>query len=198
MSSAYDIAGFPEAVKSPLNGLILAGGYSTRMGTDKSLLTYHGVPQREYLFDLLSACCHEVFTSCREDQQVPSRLNPLYDSVEITGPMNGILSAFGHQISAWFVLAVDMPFVTKDALEFLLKERDPNRLATCFMNPELKRPEPLFTIWEKECFPFLTAFVKSGNISPRYFLETHSVKMVDPPDPKILKNVNFPGFTIEG
>ncbi len=196
MSSAHDIAGIPEVVKAPLNGLILTGGYSTRMGTDKSLLVYHGMPQREYLFELLGTCCKEVFTSCRKDQQVPSRLNPLYDNVEITGPMGGILSAFTHQVSGWLVLAVDMPFVTKGALEFLLRERDPNRLATCFMNPELKRPEPLFTIWERECFPYLTAFVKSGNISPRYFLETHSVKMIDPPDSKILININFPGFKI--
>ncbi|MFT5737968.1 MAG: molybdopterin-guanine dinucleotide biosynthesis protein A, partial [Maribacter sp.] len=30
-------------------GLVLAGGKSTRMGVDKGLITYHGLPQRDYL-----------------------------------------------------------------------------------------------------------------------------------------------------
>lgn len=196
MSSVQDFMKIPEA-KRPLIGLVLTGGYSRRMGSDKSLLIYHGVPQREYLFELIGPYCEEVFTSCRKDQEVPSRLNPLYDSVEVTGPMNGILSAFEYQVAAWLVVAVDMPLITKSAIEVLLRERDRTRLATCFRNPELKQPEPLFTIWEPESFPFLRKYVQDGNISPKEFLKTHAVKMVDPPESKVLTNVNFPGFKIE-
>ena len=73
-------------------GLILAGGKSVRMGTDKGLLDYKGKPQREYLFDLLSKLCEHVFTSCRKEQNVPSSLNPITDKFDYTGPINGILS----------------------------------------------------------------------------------------------------------
>jgi molybdopterin-guanine dinucleotide biosynthesis protein A len=42
-----------HATTSILNGLILAGGKSVRMGQDKSLIEYHNVSQREYLFAML-------------------------------------------------------------------------------------------------------------------------------------------------
>ena len=66
-------------------GLVLAGGLSTRMGTDKGLINYHGTPQREYLFELLSKVCHRVFTSCRIGQDVPAALNPIVDAFDYPG-----------------------------------------------------------------------------------------------------------------
>ncbi|HRF41341.1 MAG TPA: NTP transferase domain-containing protein, partial [Saprospiraceae bacterium] len=38
----------------PLRGLVLAGGKSVRMGSDKGLMEYHGKPQREFTADLLA------------------------------------------------------------------------------------------------------------------------------------------------
>ena len=196
MEEAEDMAEGLEARNAGVNGLVLTGGYSTRMGMDKSLLIYHGVPQRVHLFKLLSQYCNEVYTSCRRDQQVPSNLNPLYDSFGMAGPMNGIMSAFQHRNCAWLVMAVDMPFISAEAIEILLQGRDRSRLATCFVNPESMQPEPLLTVWEPESFPFLTSFVERGKVSPRDFLLTHPVKMINPPNGKILTNVNFPGFKI--
>ena len=36
-----------------MNGLVLSGGQSSRMGTDKALIDYHGIPQYAYVYDLL-------------------------------------------------------------------------------------------------------------------------------------------------
>ena len=52
-----------------LNGLVLAGGKSLRMGYDKSSIEWHGKEQRYYMADLLKQYCDEVFISCRADQQ---------------------------------------------------------------------------------------------------------------------------------
>jgi len=124
------------------NGLVLSGGKSTRMGKDKSLIAYHGgKPQREYVFDLLSECCDNVFTSCRKEQEIPKHLNPLPDRYDFGGPVNGILSAFAlHPDKAWLVVAVDMPNVTSRALQTLLSQRDPNRLATVFLTHKKMPP----------------------------------------------------------
>ena len=177
-----------------LNGLVLAGGYSTRMGTDKSLLVYNGKPQREYLFDLLSERCDRVFTSCRKDQDVPGKLNPLADSTNIPGPLNGIISAFAFQADAsWLIVAVDMPFIFAPTLALLINNRDRKKYATCFYNPQTQLPEPLLTLWEAHAYPSLQEFVKNGKISAREFLKTHPIRMIDPPDEKTLVNVNYRG-----
>ncbi|HEX8041529.1 MAG TPA: molybdenum cofactor guanylyltransferase [Chryseosolibacter sp.] len=174
-------------------GLVLTGGYSTRMGADKSLLDYHGKPQREFVFELLGKFCAEVFTSCRKDQDVPPNLHPLPDTFEMKGPLNGILSAFSaNPQRCWLILAVDMPYVSEDTLRLLVESRDREKLATCFYNEETQQPEPLLTLWEARAYPSLLKFAEAGNPSPREFLKTHPVNMIDPPDKKTLLNFNYP------
>lgn len=175
------------------NGLILAGGYSTRMGTDKALLVYNGTPQREFLFGLLGRHCRAVHVSCRADQNVPAHLNPILDAYNITGPLNGILSAFMSKANiAWLAIAVDMPFINDHAIEALLASRDKTKLATCFRNPQTQQPEPLLTVWETTAYPLLLKFAEEGNISPRDFLMKHPVNLIEPPDERILISFNSP------
>jgi molybdopterin-guanine dinucleotide biosynthesis protein A len=176
-----------------LYGLVLAGGKSKRMGTDKGLISFRGVPHREYLFELLRGFTEKVYTSCRVDQQVPREFNPLFDQFGFDGPLNGILSAFATApYKAWLIVATDMPYVDASVLQFLLDNRDKNKLATAFWNEEQKFPEPLLTIWETKTFSLLQAFVAIGKISPKSFLETHPVHLVSPSDPKWLLSVNYP------
>lgn len=83
-------------------GLVLAGGESRRMGTDKALIPIHGKPAYLYMAELLSACCDKVYVGCREDQQLNFEGHPkivgLFDRPAHAGrgPMSGILSYLGH------------------------------------------------------------------------------------------------------
>jgi Molybdopterin-guanine dinucleotide biosynthesis protein A len=161
------------------------------MGVDKSSLSYHDVPQREFLYQVLCQHCECVFTSCRHGQDISSLRNPLPDRFEISGPMNGILSAFQqHPDKAWLIVAIDMPWVDEKVLEKLLAGRDPSKLATCFYHEAEKFPEPLLTLWEPAAFPLLLRYVQGGQISPRDFLNTHPVQLLIPEDPRILLNIN--------
>ncbi len=174
-----------------IKGLILAGGKSSRMGYDKSLINYHGKPQREFLFDLLSRFCTEVYVSCKSEEDVPQQFNPLPDQYDIETPLNGILSAFSKDpSSAWLALAVDMPFIDSATLQFLVSNRGADKVATCFLDSDGKNPEPLLTLWESTAFPLLQSFYKAGNISPRSFLMQHDVQILSVPDKNVLMNIN--------
>ena len=78
-----------NAAITPLNGLVLAGGKSTRMQADKGNITYHGKTQRDHMFDMLSPFCSEVFIS--GDRQ--GNHNTIEDAFVWLGPYGGILSA---------------------------------------------------------------------------------------------------------
>src|SRR5690606_28863099 len=119
-------------------------------------------------------------------------LNPLPDRFEINTPLNGILTAFerDHDV-AWLTIPVDMPLIDKDSIDFLLDNRDRSKLATCFCDSDGNDPEPLFCLWEGTAYAALQAFFKSGGISPRRFLQTHPVKLLQPPSP-IHLNINTP------
>ncbi|HEX5168145.1 MAG TPA: molybdenum cofactor guanylyltransferase [Cyclobacteriaceae bacterium] len=174
-----------------IKGLILAGGKSTRMGRDKSLIDYHGKPQREFLFDLLLNFCAEVYVSCKENAEVPEKLNPLPDLFDMDSPLNGILSAFTMDRSvAWLTVAVDMPLVDRQTLDYLVLNRDAQKVATCFRDSDGSKPEPLLSLWEPKAFPLLQSFYAEGNISPRSFLQRRDVHLLSVPNKKILTNVN--------
>jgi molybdopterin-guanine dinucleotide biosynthesis protein A len=182
-----------HATTRTLNGLILAGGRSLRMGQDKSLIEYHNVSQREYLFAMLKNFCASVFTSCKSDQSIPAHLNPLPDRFDFESPLNGILTAFSHDsIAAWITVPVDMPLIDVEVIAYLLKKRDPNKVATCFLDSDGKNPEPLIAIWEPWSHPRLLEFQQSGKISPRDFLKNQDTNIIEIPDRNALANINSP------
>ncbi|MFZ5970406.1 MAG: molybdenum cofactor guanylyltransferase [Bacteroidota bacterium] len=174
-------------------GLVLAGGRSTRMGEDKGQLIYHGLPQREYAYRLLAPFCSRVYLSCRAEQQVPAYLHPLPDRFSVESPLNGLLTAFHHhQDAMWLTLPVDMPLVNSILIGFLMQQRNPEAVATCFFDSTGKMPEPLLALWEAKAGSQLMAFFKAGGISPREFLVKQKAHCVHAPDSRLLLNINTP------
>ncbi len=172
-----------------LNGLILSGGRSSRMGKDKSLINYHGKPQRDYLIDLLKPFCDQVFISSSKNSKPPQTVIP--DHFDLDSPLNGILSAFHFDpFTAWLTVPVDMPNINSKAVEYLIKHRNEHKTATCFFDSEGKNPEPLFTIWEAKAKPLLFDFYNNGETSPRKFLLENDVCVLKAPTASMLLNVN--------
>lgn len=174
-----------------LNGLILAGGESSRMGSDKSLLNFHGKPQRDHLFEMLSIFCERVFLSCKKGSPQPAHLQPLPDKFVMKSPLNGILTALSAEPeNAWISVPVDMPFVDKKIVSFLIQHRDPTKVATCFYDSEGENPEPLLAIWEPKAYIYMIEFYHQGKTRPREFLQTHDVAILKSPDSSMHVNIN--------
>ena len=177
-----------------LYGLVLSGGESTRMGTDKGLIEYHGVPQREYLYNLLSQVCENTFISLREEQEdeLPAAMKTIVDLNEFKGPYNGLLSAHKkYPDVAWLVLACDLPLMDLDALKELISQRDSAKEATAFALKENPLPEPLCAIWEPQALQQSIEYLESGNgTCPRKYLINHDTKLVFPKSENVLLNAN--------
>lgn len=176
-----------------LNGLVLAGGKSTRMGTDKGLLTYHGTTQREHLVNLLSPFCKEVFVSGTAQQAAENvtQLPFVEDAFIGLGPVGGILSAFQQQPGkAWLTVACDLPLLDAATLSYLVDHRNPSKMATAFLSAEDQFPEPLITIWEPKAYPFLLQMLSLGYSCPRKALINGDTQLLHPPDASTLKNIN--------
>ena len=103
----------------------------------------------------------------------------------------GIFSAFEkNPETAWLVVACDMPFVNQEALEYLIKHRNPEKFATAFLNPEEGFPEPLLTIYEPKIFEKLQEAVNQGKKSSMKVLQSVEVELLEVIDNEILKNIN--------
>ncbi|RRQ48926.1 molybdenum cofactor guanylyltransferase [Maribacter algicola] len=180
--------------KDRLYGLVLSGGKSTRMGQDKGLISYHGVPQREHLYHLLDTLCDKTFLSVRQDQdeEIASNFKTILDRNEFRGPYNGLLSAHREYPDvAWLVLACDLPLIDEASLKELISQRDTQKLATAFANRDNPLPEPLCAIWEPEALKTSIAYLEAGNgTCPRKFLINNDVSLVFPKTPQVLLNAN--------
>ena len=178
-----------------LRGLVLAGGRSERMQTDKGALHYHSLDQRQHTAALLAEFCPDVRVSVRPDQaaELPTALTALPDTFLGLGPLGGILSAFqADPNAAWLVLACDLPFLTRDTLEYLVSNRQPARMATSFRSPWDEFPEPLVSIWEPRSYGQLLRFLSLGYSCPRKTLINSDTELLAPPVPGELRNVNTP------
>ncbi len=178
-----------------LYGLVLAGGKSRRMGKDKSLLSYHGLPQSVYLYQLLQKFCDKTFLSIRRDQidQYDNRFGLIIDQDSYRGPFNGLLSAHQQEPdAAWLVVACDLPLMNEKTIKQLISERDSNMAATALATKKTGLPEPLAAIWEAQGLEEVPGYLEESESScPRKYLLNSEIKLVVPEDDNTLLNANF-------
>lgn len=187
-----------RARAAPLYGLVLGGGRSERMGTDKASLAYHGgKPQTRRCLDLLEPLCARSFVSCRAEQAGDpafAGLPQIHDAFLDFGPMGGILSALrAHPGAAFLVIACDLPFLDAATLDALARGRDPQRAATAFAGPQNGLPEPLCAIYEPRAYARALQLLGQGVDCPRKFILNSSSALLAAPDARALRNVNDPG-----
>jgi molybdopterin-guanine dinucleotide biosynthesis protein A len=181
---------------APVYGLILAGGSSTRMHRDKAALKYRGSSQLDRAFELAGRHVPEVFLSVRAEQTLdPMRAQRrmIVDAIAGEGPIIGIRSALAaHPRVAWLVLACDLPFLSDEAVDYLLRKRDSAGFATAYRSAHDGLPEPLCAIWEPAAAAALAEYQAGGGHCPRKFLIRHAVPLLEPLDRRALDNVNTP------
>lgn len=174
-------------------GLVLAGGKSTRMGQDKTMLNLHGKPQFEHLASLLEAYCDQVFISVSDAHSVDTERHIITDKFVGLGPYAAILSAFQEcPDAAWLVLASDLPNITSDVLGQLVDHRATSKLATAFLNSETGFPDPLCTLWEPIAYASLLEFLALGYSCPRKVLINSDIHIIEPVQTQALFNLNTP------
>ncbi len=188
---ANHIEKITHASVAGLDGLVLVGGKSTRMGTDKAQLEYYGVPQSDYAVQLIEAEGLQTYLSVRNNQNLDNP-NTISDAFVGLGPFGAICSAFMKNPNrAYLVLATDLPYVNKELIQLLLSKRNPKKIATAIKGKEAKFMEPLITIWEPKSYPILLNYLSQGYSCPRKILINSDVEIVEVED-SLIRNVNTP------
>jgi len=179
-----------------LFGLVLAGGRSTRMQADKAALAYGARPQLAEAYELVARHVDRAWISVRADQAAePLRASypQVIDGDVGQGPIAGIIAAQGrHPEAAWLVVACDLPQLDDSTLDDLVRQRDPDRIATAYSSAHDGLPEPLCAIYEPASRSAILAHVSSGRSCPRRFLLDHDVILLAPRHARALDNANTP------
>lgn len=104
-----------------LVAFILAGGKSTRMGTDKAFVELRGQTLLSRVLETARAVTPDV--RIVGDPAIFEEFRPTVpDIFRDCGPLGGIHAALrGSQIDLNLILAVDLPFLTPDLLQFIVQ-----------------------------------------------------------------------------
>lgn len=195
----------PPFSPSRLCGLVLAGGRSIRMGSDKaSLLHPDGRPLARRCCDLLvEAGCVEVVLSLRHEQELPPGFPETASTPAFTvvrdpqhgkgGPLDGIIAALATAPDAcWLVLACDLPRLDVGTLRHLAGSRLAGEKFLAYRSEFDGLPEPLCALYGPGSLEVLGHAVGDGVRCPRKVLIRESCRLLDPVSPRALDNANTP------
>jgi molybdenum cofactor guanylyltransferase len=139
-----------RCAREDVSAVLLAGGESRRMGTDKATILFYGEPlwqvQLEILRKLRPA---EIFVSARTDPSWrPADVQFIEDVPPSRGPLSGIAASLAKIGTAHLLaLAIDMPFMTENYLRSLCDAIAPARGVVAKIN---NRAEPLAAVYPRE------------------------------------------------
>jgi len=112
--------------KTPLAGVLLAGGLSSRLGRPKYLLEFGGKPLGKILLERLRRICPEVLIVANDSAPFVNWGAPVVpDRFPGQGPLAGLhagLSAAGGQMRGILAVACDLPFFSVEFGSYLTGE----------------------------------------------------------------------------
>ncbi len=181
-------------------GFILAGGKSSRMGADKFALEIGGETFLTCAVKVLQPVCQSVKIVLNQTQTIETDTEIVRDIYENRGALGAIHAAFKNcEAKFAVILAVDLPFVTTEAIENLQNiALASNKYLAIVPRQTDERAQPLCAIYRaKYCLPTLEKLLdENDSASVRDFLERIFPKYIKAnqlsENENLLFNVNEP------
>jgi len=137
------------ALKLDATAIIIAGGKSVRMGTDKAMLDIDGEPMIKHIVEKLRPFFKQILISS-DDTSKYSFLNVevIPDRISDKGPAMGIASTLAISANETnFVIACDIPQIDISLVQQLL--RNSNGFDAVMPKAGRSKFEPLFAVYKK-------------------------------------------------
>jgi molybdopterin-guanine dinucleotide biosynthesis protein A len=167
-----------------VEGFILVGGQSSRMGSDKSQLMFG----KQTGVDRIAAALWPLTATVRlvgsHVQAGASGLENVPDTHEHWGALGGICAALGACQSEWaVVVACDLPLVSADLfqrLTHLAQQSDPETLDAIVPIQPDERPQPLCAVYRRQtCSKAAEELIAAGEHKPRALLAKVRTRWVE-------------------
>lgn len=161
-----------------VTGIILAGGKSSRMGTDKGLQELCGKPLIYYAIQSLSELCSTIIISTSSDAYQSFGYKTVADEIPGIGPMGGIYSALKQsKTEKNLVLSCDLPFVSKDLLSYIMENAEGYQVAVPWQGNQ--HYEPLCGFYHLSVLAQMSKYIRHNNYKlPDLFKEISINRLV--------------------
>lgn len=154
-----------------LAALILAGGQSSRMGEDKALISYNGLPILQQVYQVAAACTENVYVLSPWNERYQQILSPkckyLIESQSGRGPLFGFAEGLSQIPNDWILLlACDLPLLKVEILQGWINQLSELPLSIDALVPQRSEIwEPMCAFYRREVLTELKCFLQTGGRS---------------------------------
>jgi molybdopterin-guanine dinucleotide biosynthesis protein A len=188
----------PDKQIDSVTGVVLAGGKSLRMGTDKAFVRVGQQTLAEKCVSTLQSCFPKnILVANRPESFVGLKVPTFSDDIPGIGPLGGIYTALRHvETPAIFVVACDMPFLNADLIRQMASVLGEFDAVAAKIDGKF---EPLHAVYHRRILPAIEERIKAGDYPVYRLLENLRVRIFSekelsryPDWRKTFLNVNTP------
>ena len=169
---------------SAFAGIVLAGGRSSRMGTSKAALEWHGSTLLRRTAGIASRATDGPVVVVRAQGQalpaLPAQVEVIDDPREGVGPIQGLaagLAAIAGRAEIAFVCSTDMPFLHPAFVRRVLRAAAEG--ADVGLPIARGYPQPLAAAYRTTLAPVAERLVKEGRLRPAFLFDECVVTRLD-------------------
>ena len=163
---------------SDITGVILAGGKSSRFGSNKALAMVDGKPLIQHVADLISSLFAESLLVTNTPAEYEFLSLPMtHDRYRDSGPLAGIHAALLKiRTPRAFVVACDMPNLSQELIQYICNING-QEYDVIIPSPE-NGQEPLFGIYHKKSLAVIESYLQQKDFKIISLLEDLQVRRV--------------------
>lgn len=177
--------------KNNITGIILAGGKSSRMGSDKGLLLLNQKAFVQYSIDALSPLVSEIIIVSDQSAYDTFGYKRVKDVTKNAGPVAGIISGLeATQTTYNIILSCDIPLISTKILSKLVVATNKN--TTIIQVESHGKSMPLIAMYNKQVLPIFKEQLQNNERRLRVVVNACGYKTITLSDNDTVstKNVN--------
>ena len=147
--------------RKKLSGIILAGGKSSRMGSDKALLLYNNKTFLEHVVCAIKPLVDDILIISNNKEHQVDDCSTIPDLILNSGPIAGVYTGLKHtKTENNLVLSCDIPLVQTSILELIIKNNEPDKDVVQIIDDQ--NSMPLIALYKKRIAPYLLSELNKG------------------------------------
>lgn len=181
-----------------MTGIVLSGGESRRMGTDKAFLKVAGAPLIEHVLRSLKDVFQDIIVVTNAPERYAAYdVQVVSDALAIRGPLTGIYSGLLKSSDEYsFVAACDMPFLNSRLISYIAGLAAGHDIVVPSVGGLL---EPLHAVYRRQLIEVIEKEIRQDRRQIRGIFDRAKVRYVTEneidrfdPSRKSFKNLNTP------
>lgn len=163
--------------KNNITGIILAGGKSSRMGTDKATLLLKEKTFIQHIIEAMKPLVNNIVIVSDNPNHDEFEIGRIEDVIKDAGPLAGLYSGLQYSKTDYnLVVSCDVPLITSEVLKRLIKNYEENY--DVIQLESYQKTMPLTALYKKTCEIIIKNLLDKGERRVRFAVSQLKTKTI--------------------